>query len=410
MNFILNFINQNFSSPLRISKWGFNAGVYLTICGFFSGLYTVAFGMIMIGSACALNLLFNKDQQKFAAAQDKSFLLFICIFLSVLVSFFASENMDLAFVRMRVNLGILLIPLIILGAPRFPQTSYFRWIYFCVIAALIAGFAVFINYLLDYELINKRLGQGIPIPTPVNHIRFSMAIAFSALISFYAAIRRYITGILIWVITTLLFVFNVFLAVRTGWMIIGVGFLMIIILNIKYIRFSNFSIIILVFASLFILAYYFLPSVFNRISYMIYDLGEPLHADSAYHSDSDRIYSLINGWQLFKSHPFFGIGGGDVNTEVEANALRNNFPIPALVPHNQFLYTAVAGGLVSLIIFCIGYFFPFFCRANWNSGILKAFLFLFGLTLQMEPTFETSVGVLMYSFIVSLSGSSSLSK
>ena len=90
---------------------------------------------------------------------------------------------------------------------------------------------------------------------------------------------------------------------------------------------------------------------------MVWDWNQYKSGNGQTYSDSERGYSLINGLDLWKQNLLLGVGSGDMDSSLAKNAIKLNLPV-SKIPHNQFLLTAVCGGMLSLIFLLLGLVTP----------------------------------------------------
>ena len=245
--------------------------------------------------------------------------------------------------------------------------------------------------------------MGQALPTPVPHIRFGMFLSFTFLGCLWSVFNGYFNkGWRIFVITASAFLFIAILmiSIRTAWIITTVGTLLILLHVAR--RKRSIAWIgggLIAFTIIATMSYYSLPSVRTKVDYMRWDWSQYQLGKGVTYSDSERSYSIKNGYDVWSQNKWLGVGSGDMLYELELNAKKLNMQVTK-IPHNQFLVTALCGGILSLILFLIGYLMPLYHRANRKHFILQLLLILYGLTMMFEPTFETSVGVLSYVFIL----------
>lgn len=356
----------------------------------------------MMGSASLINLISHFRETRERMNRNLYFFFILLIPVSVLTSLYGSEDMSLALIRLRVNLGFFLIPLIVFFAPVFETNRYVQWLRFAAVGAILTLSFIFISFLQNYENIRSGMIAGQPIPLPVNHIRLSMMIAFTGIGCIIYWLKNKSAG-KEWILYTVLITLGtIFLSVRTGWLILGVGVLIVFIYFIRILKRGKVIRLMLGLALLALLSFLLIPTVRAKLDYMRWDLSQVEKTTGANYSDSDRIIAFRNGMELFHKNWLTGVGAGDVVIEIEKNAISEGRRLPVKIPHNQFLYTAVSGGIVSLLFFITGYFFPIFFKRTRQNKVLLLMITLFLVTLFFEPTFETSMGVLGFVFLYSL--------
>ena len=116
-----------------------------------------------------------------ALLRNKAFLIIPVYFFIVLSGVFYSDDYGYLLERLRIRLPFLVLPFAFISFPPFPKRYYEGILYFFLLFMFLASIVITFNYWQDYETITQLMGKGKPIPTPVNHIRFSLALAFSIL-------------------------------------------------------------------------------------------------------------------------------------------------------------------------------------------------------------------------------------
>jgi len=404
---VIKFIVDNFGSFRKIAAWGFNTGIYITIAGLFTSRFAIALGMIVMGSASLLNAFHfsRKDLLSSFSRNKLTFASSIFLLLSVVTSFIGSEETGFAMIRFRLYIGFLLIPLILMFSPQLKISHYKNYLLYALSSALIVSILIVLVYFNDYTAISKALDGGQPIPTPIPHIRFGMFMSLTFIGCLYALLNGFYSGAsrkFLLMGIPILFFSIVFLSIRTAWLVTAIGTMSILLYDT--IKTKNYK--ILVAASLVLLitafgSYRLIPSVNTKVNYMVWDWNQFKSGNGQTYSDSERGYSLINGLDLWKQNFLLGVGSGDMDSSLAKNAIKLNLPI-SKIPHNQFLLTAVCGGMLSLIFLLLGMIAPLLNPSNRKSFPLLLMMLLYFITMIFEPTFETSIGVLSYVFLISL--------
>lgn len=330
-------------------------------------------------------------------------------FLVVLLSFWQTEDYGYWLARLRIKLPFLGLPLIFIALPRFPERQVLGLFYVLLIILLLTSVGIGINYLLHYEEINQLIKEGRPIPTPRNHIRFSLLLAYGILGGGYLYYRRFKWRYdwerpLLLGITIFLFLFMHFLSVRTGLAALYLGTLTLLVRYVYVYR--RYGVAIGVLAGLFLLpvvGYHTIPSFRNKVNYMRWDWKMYREGKGADYADSGRLTSLKVGYDLFRENPVFGVGAGNLRAETTRvfAAEHPEFREP-LVPHNQFLFVLAGTGLAGLSLFLFAFFFPLFYRYNYREPLLLGFSSIAFTAFMLEHTIENSIGVAFYCFFVLL--------
>ena len=194
--------------------------------------------------------------------------------------------------------------------------------------------------------------DGVYLPTVINHVRFSLMIAFAIFVGHhvYKDYRfrypplRYFVGAM----TLFLLFFLHFTAVRSGLVgfYAGLSWLLLRHTTARR-RWLSMAIIGLFGAATCSL----LPSLLYEIVATFHSLkslwsGAPI----AHTSDLGRWQSIEAGLAVAKNHPFLGVGLGDMPLELKKVLL----PPPdtdILFPHNQFVFFLTFSGLIGVVWF-----------------------------------------------------------
>ena len=137
---------------------------------------------------------------------------------------------------------------------------------------------------------------------------------------------------------------------------------------------------------------------------MIYDLNEYMKDGGDRYSDSDRINSLIVGWEIFKEHPVAGTGIGDLkdvcNEKYESKFGPEKY---VLYPHNQYLFILAGMGLIGLIAFLLCLWGPVFMENHQHNYFFLAIVLVFSIGFLFDNALERSFSAGFYAFLISLS-------
>ncbi|MFZ2897723.1 MAG: O-antigen ligase family protein, partial [Saprospiraceae bacterium] len=243
-------------------------------------------------------------------------------FLLVLVSGLWSSDFSYTLERLRIKLPFLVLPWAFAGIPRFSRKEYRLILYFLIGMMALACLYVGFNYLLNFDQINQLIGMGKTIPTPSNHIRFSLVLCFAILSGIFllreGAVLRYSwERRILLVVTVFLFLFIHMLSVRSGLLALYAA---LFVWLLRYVVLTRRWAVAAVAGGLLILlpagAYQVFPSLRAKIAYSRWDILQHRQGTGANYSDSDRLTSLEVGWKVVKEAPVFGVGAGDLKREV----------------------------------------------------------------------------------------------
>ncbi len=344
---------------------------------------------------------FKENWQKIY--QNKAFLIITILFFSVAISFFWSDDTAYWSERLRIRLPFLVLPMAFAWLPKMQKRNYLTCFYFLLLLLSVTMIGVLINYALDFDHINETLLHGKNIPVPMNHIRFSLLLAFSIIngvilyqSNFYLKYKW--EQKLLLFCTIFLFIGIHILTVRSGLVCL---YLAIAVLGVRFIWLTKRYILLLgLFGFIFLvpsLAYYFVPSVQNKIHYALYDLEQFRGGKGSNYSDSERIGSILAGLKVGNDNPVLGCGYGDLDRDVNI-AYREVFPQEKepKIPHNQYVMTYAGLGIVGLCLFICATFYPVFYQKNYKDSIFLGLNVILICSFLAEATIETQAGTAMY--------------
>jgi O-Antigen ligase len=147
-------------------------------------------------------------------------------------------------------------------------------------------------------------------------------------------------------------------------------------------------------------------SIFPRVYEVIWELDEYVRTGySNGHSVTQRfVYSKI-AYQLFASHPLFGIGTGDVKDtlnnfyKTHDTGLTKEFQRDI---HNEYLRLLVPFGIVGFLLILSAFIIPPILEKKWSSYYFVMIFIILFLSFISEDTLETQVGVTFAAFFYSL--------
>lgn len=325
------------------------------------------------------------------------------IFFAVLLTCLYSSDMQYGLQRLRLKIPFLVMPFVFFALPRLSRRAYQGLFYFLIIILGLTNLGIGANYLLHYEEVNALIVQGHHIPTPRNHIRYSLLLALGVLFGLVLFFKKFHLRYswerwLILAITIFNFVFIHILSVRSGiavlYATLMIGVVLFSFSSKKYLLgiISLSGIVMLP-----VIAFLTIPSFTSKVNYANWELHEFLEGRSVAGSDQGRIASYRVGWEVFCQQPVFGVGAGDLRSAVHSQ-YTSRFPAQTkkLMPHNQFLFVAAGMGFVGLLIFLLALCYPFFVHGHFRDPFYFIFFFVFFLSFLVEHTLENSIGIGFY--------------
>ncbi len=102
-------------------------------------------------------------------------------FLLVLVSWIWSNDLGYTLERLRIKLPFLVLPFAFASMPPLRKREVYTILYFLLVIMSIISAYVLVNFIANYDTVMADLGRGGHLPTPSNHIRFSLMLALAIL-------------------------------------------------------------------------------------------------------------------------------------------------------------------------------------------------------------------------------------
>ena len=241
---------------------------------------------------------------------------------------------------------------------------------------------------------------------PRNHIRFNLLLATGILAGGWLWSQRF-RWRYSWersalaVAVVFLFGFLHFLSVRSGMAALYAALVFTVLRFL--LRTRRWGVGLAALALIIIipwLALLSIPSLQQRISYMMYDWQQYQKNAGDDYSDSERWISLSAGLELWQERPVLGVGAGDLPTEIQ-RVVNRRFPaytVAPKLPHNQFIYLLAGTGLVGLLLSLVAFIAPLTEKRSRQFYLFSAFQIMIFISFLVEYTIETAIGVAFYLF------------
>ncbi|NOR88145.1 MAG: hypothetical protein GQ527_11095 [Bacteroidales bacterium] len=144
-----------------------------------------------------------------------------------------------------------------------------------------------------------------------------------------------------------------------------------------------------------------IPGSTSRINSVVESVSEENSTAAEHSVASTRLYLWDAAWQLIQKNPIFGVGTGDVKDELilqyqsqnNTRALENNYN-----PHNQYLQTSVALGLLGFLSLLTIVLFPLYIGFKRMELLYFVLGVLMAINLLVESMFERQAGVMFFAF------------
>lgn len=328
-------------------------------------------------------------------------------FMMVLISGLWSSDIHYLLERLRIKLPFLILPFAFVSMPPLRKKEILTILYFLLVMMCIISWYVLANFIVNFDEIMALLGKGGHLPTPSNHIRFSLTLALTIIggmalwverFHLRQPFERYIIGGM----TLFLFFFIHILSVRSGILALYLG---LSVLAAYYMLIKRKWLLGLVgmaaVLAIPVIAYQTVPSFKLKVDYAIWDYKQFQQGKGGEYPDSERLISMMTGLKIGQQHPILGVGAGDLKTAMRdqyENELAGKYHFR--MPHNQLISIFAGMGSIGLLFFLIAFFFPLFYKKNFQQPLFLAFHAVLFMSLFMENTLENNFGISMYLFFL----------
>ncbi|MFZ1496413.1 MAG: O-antigen ligase family protein [Saprospiraceae bacterium] len=325
-------------------------------------------------------------------------------FLICLISGFWSDNFAYFAERIRIRLPFLILPFAFFNLPTLSRNDFYRLHYLLIMVLLFSAVILVAKYFTGSEEIIQAIKTGQAMPTPMNHIRYSLLIAYATIagcIIFMFEVKNGKMKMALGIGIVLLILFEHFLSVRTG--LVSMYLSLFLILSLYIIQKRQFiagGILGLCLLISPIIAYHYVPSFRYKVDYTKWDWDNYRQEKNLASSDASRMVAWELARKSISEHPIFGVGLGDVKNTMEAHF---TFSYPSLkpkLPHNQYLTIWLGTGLLGLFVFILMIMFPVFYHRT-NLFVLAISLVCI-LSMFVEDTLENAIGTAIYTFFLFL--------
>ena len=260
------------------------------------------------------------------------------------------------------------------------------------------------KFLPQAAVIMEGYGRSETLRTPVynNHICFSAALSAVVLLC-VALWPRLVTGvkILCGIMAVIFVAYLHLLAAKTGLVML---YLLVLLglSRLLYRRQWKMVLLLLLLAAGGVgAAYKWVPTFATRIGYMKYSFERYRSGEaSGNYSDPARLFSYMVASKIIQERPLQGWGAGNVVRAMDAGYNRWQPRVATenrLVPHNQFLASAVIVGVPAtalLFVWWLG--FPIRLRRSREGYWAACGWALMSVLLFVDPAFEIQFGIAVF--------------
>ncbi len=330
---------------------------------------------------------------------ERNYLTFIIFILTLLISGLSlaySDDLNYGLERLKIKLPMLALalPWISMRLSKDQYHIILKWFLFLTATT---SFLILLNYIFNQDHINDLYKIGQVMPTPINHIRFSLMVALSLYISIDLW-RTSLTTNKVWflILAISLTCFLHVYSVRTGLLS---AYAVILMQFVKELQTKKRKATILVLplsiVTILITSYFLSPTFRAKINDSKADLMVYKNKTySNYYSITTRIISYEAAVEIWKKNKIMGCGIGDIKTETDKYFKLNRPEIETpILPHNQFLLILASLGIAGLITFLISFYGALFTNQLLKNHFLIAHYIIVSISFLFEPMLETQLGV-----------------
>ena len=315
-----------------------------------------------------------------------------------------------------LQLPFLTLPLSFWLLPPLPS-RYLRWLWLLLIGmTVLAAMGASINYLIYFREINELYLQSKVMPTEPEHIRFSLIITLAIIAGILLVAQKAVRPVWqSWLKVAVVFmvIFLHVLAVRSGLMTFyALGCLAVLWLVLKKRQWKNAGLLALLLLLLPAFSYVAFPTFRNKLYNTQEDVSKVNQSEEGKNfSIASRIYSYQAAIAVWRDNKLMGVGKPNLEGEVARRYARlypELTPDFYILPHNQYIYNLAAYGVVGLLVFCLGLFYPAWWARRKNAPLLLAQYVSIALSFLVEYTLETQIGLAFVVFFLLLAMQGSL--
>jgi O-antigen ligase len=397
------------SNPIFLNNWFLLAGT-IALMGIFFSRAMISIGMIGI---VLLYFLTKAWQKPFSFKSAPASLFFLAPVLGIyILGVLWTEDYMYWVDRVQVKIPLLFLPLGVWAVKDvITRKTIDLLVLFFICLCTATALGSFVYYLIHFKEITESYKHAKTIPTIIEHIRYSLLLT----IAFFAAIQAYKRSSIITTplhkkiiagLAIFLFAFLHVLSIRSGLLALyATGFVWLLVYTFQSGQ-KKLLWALPVGALFFVLMYFFVPSLNNKVNYMVRDINQFTSGKSVNnYSDGNRLLSMKIGVQLGLKNPMMGVGSGDVQQEMNAVYKKEYSEIDEhnwLIPHNQFVYILAALGFVGLFIFCLCLLYPVLFTSVLTDVFCLAVLISSYTSFLSEATLELQQGIVLVTLLFSL--------
>ena len=370
---------------------------------FSRGLLSVSMIIMFVNALHPATLRENWERSR----RNRFVLFSLLFFAAYAISGFWSEDIPNWSRIQQIKLPFLFLPFAFLGAP-LHKVKFQRYTIYGILITLLCGMAYSFSFLIaDPGYFNTN--PHLPSPLEGDYIRFTIALVLGLQMIFYLFSEKTSLPLknaekillVLWSITAIAYIHVQ--AAKSGMLCLYL--LIIIYIIAKYFRKRpglGFAFLFLL-GTASIIGGMTIPSIKRQVKNIVSEQKMWETNDTAkFNSASSFVPRLVSykvAIDLIKAQPLTGVGTGDVKAEIDKK-YKAEYPNMVeffwLIPHNQFIFTALVVGIPLSLSLVLMVFAPLM-RQQRNIYVIATLIIMF-VGLSIEPMLEVQNGVFVYLF------------
>ncbi len=377
-----------------------NIGLVLLLTGLFFSRFALAVGMAVLVSSAAVHYC-TRGSRHFRF--EKPLLVYTSVFLMYLLTGFYSEDKQFFTERIRVCLPFLLLPFAFSLPMLQDEKKWSLWLFYYFLLVSVTAVWSIISYFLVYDSFGLFTENGTLLPTPINHVRYSLMVAFAILVGthlfFNFGFKHWSVKSFTFLLIAFLILYLHFLAVRSG--IVGFYLSMFFIGIREFVARKKIrhTILAAFMVATSLTSFRLIPSLQKKLQVTYQSVLSILQKREIENlSDNGRVKSIEAGLYVGFSNLWTGVGLGDVKNEVVKYYKDDSsgWASIELLPHNQFVFVFAAAGLPGLLLFTFAVLYPIFYYRFWRYNLVMGFNLIMLSSFFFDHGLETQIGVGFY--------------
>ena len=357
----------------------------------------------------------GRFKTRFQEASDLRFVLYSCLFyLAHIIGMAYSDNLQHGLFDLQVKLCFVVLPVIYATSTLLTssQRKFIMWAFtgsvaLAVVYSMVNSYISYIEVRHRMQFYGHNFSRHLHLGYFALYINLSVAFVLNLLL--FSEKQKTIASIVVLITLLLLLILAIFLTSSK----IGLISLMLMLPGILLywmVKSGKWFMGLALFALLIFATITVYKTSKKTITYERFELAfknafNPDLDKSSVESTATRKFAWKASWNVFSKNPIIGVGTGDIKDRLieqygkmgYTGLVRERFN-----PHNQFIQTAVALGIMGLLPFLLWMFIPLVLAIRRRDLLLILFLFLFFMNALTESLIERQAGVVFTVFFLSV--------